>query len=247
MEKRFSYNVASLVRRLTRDWPGDDRVFITGLPVAEDTFGVEMLVQMAISAPMALLILSLLMSGFFRRVALITPPILLLVIATGWTMGLLIGLGFRVHIMSSMIPIFVMPITVCNSIHVLSEFFDTYHRFRDRRQTLFHVVRELFMPMLYATTTTIAGFASLATTPIPPVRVFGLHVAFGVAGGWLLTMTFVPAFIMAFISEKSLLIPLAWIIPPWCRWFARWRAQPQRIRRSSSAPWSPTAPSRGRT
>jgi len=72
-----------------------------------------------------------------------------------------------------------MPITVCNSIHVLSEFFDSYGRYNDKKKTLQHVIKELFMPMLYATTTTIAGFASLATTPIPPVRIFGLHVAFG--------------------------------------------------------------------
>ncbi len=202
--KKYSYNVATLVRRLTRDWKGEERIFITGLPVAEDTFGVEMLVQMAISAPLALLILFLLMYAFFRRVALIVPPLLLAIIAVVWTMGLLIGLGFDVHIMSSMIPIFIMPITVCNSIHVLSEFFDSYHRFNDKAQTIRHVVRELYMPMLYATTTTIAGFASLATTPIPPVRVFGLHVAFGVAAGWLMTMTFVPAFITVFISDKSL-------------------------------------------
>jgi predicted RND superfamily exporter protein len=60
------------------------------------------------------------------------------------------------------------------------------------------------MPMLYTSLTTIAGFASLATTPIPPVRIFGLHVAFGVALAWLLTMTFVPAYIMLFVSKKSL-------------------------------------------
>ena len=52
-EKIYSYNVASLVRALTADWPKGDRVLITGLPVAEDTFGIEMLVQMATSAPLA--------------------------------------------------------------------------------------------------------------------------------------------------------------------------------------------------
>jgi predicted RND superfamily exporter protein len=205
IEKTFSYNVASLVKELTKDWPEHDKIYLAGLPVAEDTFGVEMLVQMAISAPMAMLILFLLMYLFFKRVSLILAPLLLAAITVIWTMGLLIGLGFDVHIMSSMIPIFIMPITVCNSIHVLSEFFDSYRRYQDKTKTLQHVVHELFMPMLYATTTTIAGFASLATTPIPPVRVFGLHVAFGVASGWLLTMTFVPAFIYLFISEKSLM------------------------------------------
>jgi len=204
IEKPYSYNVASLVKELTKDWQGDDKIYIAGLPVAEDTFGVEMLVQMAISAPLAMLILFLLMYFFFRRVSLIMAPLLLAIITVILTMGLLIGLGFDVHIMSSMIPIFIMPITVCNSIHVLSEFFDSYRKYQNKADTLRHIMSELFMPMLYATTTTIAGFASLATTPIPPVRVFGLHVAFGVAVGWFLTMTFVPAFISLFISEKSL-------------------------------------------
>jgi len=202
--KPYSYNVASLVKQLTKDWGNDDQVYITGLPVAEDTFGVEMLVQMAISAPLAMLILFLLMYMFFRRVSLIIAPLLLAIVTVIWTMGLMIGMGFDVHIMSSMIPIFIMPITVCNSIHLLSEFFDSYPRHNDKTETLRHVVQELFMPMLYATTTTIAGFASLATTPIPPVRIFGLFVAFGVAVGWLLTMTFVPAFITLFNSSESL-------------------------------------------
>ena len=204
-EKTYSYNVASLVRELTKDWKGDDKVYITGLPVAEDTFGIEMLVQMAISAPLAMLILFILMYVFFRRVSLIIAPMLLAVITVIWTMGLLIGLGFDVHIMSSMIPIFIMPITICNSIHLLSEFFDSYHKHNDKAKTLRHVVQELFMPMFYTTLTTIAGFASLATTPIPPVRVFGLHIAFGVAVGWLLTMTLVPASIMLFVPKRALL------------------------------------------
>ncbi len=52
-EKHFSYNVARLVEELSKEWNPNDRVYITGLPVAEDTFGVEMLVQMATSAPLA--------------------------------------------------------------------------------------------------------------------------------------------------------------------------------------------------
>ncbi|MDY6954291.1 MAG: MMPL family transporter, partial [Thermodesulfobacteriota bacterium] len=181
-----------------------DRVYITGLPVAEDTFGVEMLIQMATSAPMAGLAIFLLLLLFFRRISLIIAPMLVAVISVLCTMGLLIGLGFDVHIMSSMIAIFLMPIAVADSVHILSEFFDTYHQFQDKVKTVQHVIGHLFMPMLYTTLTTIAGFASLATTPIPPVRVFGLHVAFGVALAWALTMTFIPAYIILAVPEKSL-------------------------------------------
>lgn len=204
IEKTYSYNVANLVEHLTAGWPGEDQVYITGQPVAQDTFGVEMLVQMASSAPLAGLAIFLLLLLFFRRLSLIIAPMLVAVASVVCTMGLLIGLGYDVHIMSSMIAIFLMPIAVADSVHILSEFFDTYHRFNDKKETIRHVVGHLFMPMLYTSLTTIAGFASLGTTPIPPVKVFGLHVAFGVALAWLLTMTLVPAYIMLFVPKRAL-------------------------------------------
>lgn len=204
LNKTYSYNVANLVEKLTADWPSDDQVYITGQPVAQDTFGVEMLVQMASSAPLAGLVIFLLLLLFFRRISLIIAPMLVAIVSVICTMGLLIGLGYSVHIMSSMIAIFLMPIAVADSVHILSEFFDTYARFGDKKETVRHVVGHLFMPMLYTSLTTIAGFASLIFTPIPPVRVFGAHVAFGVALAWVLTMTLVPAYIMLFVPKKML-------------------------------------------
>ncbi len=47
------------------------------------------------------------------------------------------------------------------------------------------------------------GFASLALTPIPPVKIFGLHVAFGIMAAWALTVSFIPAYIM-FMDERKL-------------------------------------------
>jgi predicted RND superfamily exporter protein len=120
-----------------------------------------------------------------------------------WTMGLMIGMGFTVHIMASMIPIFLMPIAILDSIHVLSEFFDRYPRYRDKRETLRAVYKELFVPITYTTLTTAVAFAFLALAPIPPVRVFGIFVAFGVLSAWVLTMLFIPAFIML-LSEEGL-------------------------------------------
>lgn len=203
-EKTYSYNVAALVRALTADWPENDRVLITGLPVAEDTFGIEMLVQMATSAPLAGLMIFLLLLLFFRKLLLVIAPMLVAVVSVVCTMGLLIGLGYDVHIMSSMIAIFLMPIAVADAVHILSEFFDLYPRFGNKKETVRHVIGHLFRPMLFTSLTTMAGFASLATTPIPPVQVFGLHVAFGVAVAWLLSMTLIPAYIMVAVPESRL-------------------------------------------
>jgi predicted RND superfamily exporter protein len=102
-----------------------------------------------------------------------------------------------------MIPIFLMPIAVVDSVHILSEFFDLYTKEKGRVNTVKEVMSNLFTPMLYTSLTSAAGFASLALTPIPPVQIFGIFVAVGIMIAWVCTITFVPAYIMM-ISEKSL-------------------------------------------
>jgi predicted RND superfamily exporter protein len=201
--KDFAYQVRKALQKKIATFNGDEKYYITGLPVANDTFGVEMFVQMAISAPLAMLAIFLLMLLFFRQLRLIIAPMILAMVTVVCTMGLLIGTGNTVHIMSSMIPIFLMPIAVVDSIHILSEFFDSYPEIGDRRKTIEHVMGQLFTPMLYTSLTSAAGFLSLATTPIPPVRVFGLFVGAGILLAWLLTMLFIPAYIML-MKESSL-------------------------------------------
>lgn len=181
---------------------GED-FLVAGLPVAESTFGAEMFKQMAVYAPLAGLVIFLLLLFFFRSAKVIAAPMVIAVMTVVYTMGTLIGLGFTVHIMSSMIPIFLMPIAVLDSTHIVSEFYDNYQKTKDSKKTLQEVLNTLFMPMLFTSLTTIVGFASLAFTPIPPVEVFGSFVAIGVFLAWLLTMTFLPAFI-SLMPEKSL-------------------------------------------
>ncbi|GAB4259947.1 MAG: hypothetical protein Kow0092_08500 [Deferrisomatales bacterium] len=204
-KKSIAHRVSQEIQALIAAEPaGAEQYHFTGLPVAEDTFGVEMFKQMALSAPLAGLIVFLLMLFFFRKLVLVVSPMVVAILTVIFTMGALISTGNTVHIMSSMIPIFLMPISVVDSVHILSVFFDRYQLYKDRKRTLHAVMEELFMPMLYTSLTTAAGFGSLALTPIPPVRVFGLFVALGVGMAWVFTVTLVPAYILLFIPEHKL-------------------------------------------
>jgi len=202
-DKHLSYKISEKIREKLKEFKGDEQFHIAGLPVAEDTFGVEMFIQMAVSAPMAMVVIFLLLLLFFRKLAIIISPMIVAIVSVIITMSALIICGFPVHIMSSMIPIFIMPIAVLDSIHIISEFFELYQQTKDRKKTIIKVMNELFVPMLYTSLTSAAGFGSLALTPIPPVQVFGIFVAMGIMVAWVLTIIFIPAYIM-FISPKTL-------------------------------------------
>jgi len=194
--KDLSYPLSQEIHALISELDTQDDYHITGLPVAEDTFGHDMFVQMGISAPLAGLMIFVLMLYFFRSAQLVIAPMLVAMATVIISMGLLTGLGFTVHIMSSMIPIFLMPIAVVDSVHIMSEFADAYRKGADSKVVISRVVDHLFRPMLFTSLTSAVGFLSLLLTPIPPVQIFGVFVAFGILLAFVLTITLIPAYIV---------------------------------------------------
>ncbi|HPE33084.1 MAG TPA: MMPL family transporter, partial [Parvularculaceae bacterium] len=138
--KDLSYKVASALKKKIATFDDGATYHITGLPIAQDQFGFEMFKQMAISAPAAMALIFFLMWLFFRRLALITSPMIVAMVSVIGAMGALVITGNTVHIMSSMIPIFVMPIAVLDAVHILSDFYDRYPVYRDKRETMRHVM-----------------------------------------------------------------------------------------------------------
>ena len=202
-QKDQSYRISKEIEEiLKKELTSEQKYYLAGLPVAEDTFGHEMFVQMGITAPLAGFFIMILLFLIFRRGVFIVPPMMDAMLAVCWAMGLLIGLGFTVHIMSSMIPIFLMPIALLDDIHILSDFSDRYPSIKDRRKTIIATMKDLYRPMFFTSITSAVGFGSLALADIPPVRVFGLFVAFGIMAAWLFSHTIVPAIIMLMNEEK---------------------------------------------
>ncbi|MFN4218999.1 MAG: efflux RND transporter permease subunit [Candidatus Bipolaricaulia bacterium] len=201
--------ITDQIRQFIQDEGGDgadgDRFYIGGQRVAEDVFGVLMFQEMAVLSPIVGLVILLALWLMFRglRFTYILSPMLVAMFSVVWTMGLMIWLKIPVHIMSSMAPVFLMSYGVVDGIHILSEFSNTLRGSRDRKHAIVETMWELRRPMLFTSLTTAAGFASQYLTDIPPVRIFGLFVAFGILVAWFLTVTLIPALVMLTRAEKQ--------------------------------------------
>ncbi len=203
-DKLLSYRVYEELNRKIAGMGGSEEYHVAGLPVAESAIGVEMFRQMTVAAPLTMVVILGLLLFFFRKWSLVILPLMVATVSVISAMGLMIAFGFPVHILSSMLPIFLMPIAICDTVHILSDFFESYRKEKGRLQTIREVMRSLFAPMLYTSLTTAAGFLSLVTTSIPPARVFGIFVAAGVMIAWVVTIFLVPAYVMM-IPERTLM------------------------------------------
>jgi len=194
--------IADTIREIVKKEGGPEKYYIAGDPVARDTFGAEMFKLMAIFAPIAAMIMLAVRYLMFRDLFLSVTLMMDAMICIIWSMGILIALGFPIHIMSSMSPVFLMAIAT-DSIHIFNEFYFRYRERKDKRAAIIETMNAVGRPVRYTALATAAGFAVLLFMNIIPVKVFGGLVAFGTLSLRILSFSFIPA-MFTFVKEEKL-------------------------------------------
>ncbi len=194
--------IADKIRTVVKRESGDEQYYIAGDPVARDTFGAEMFKLMAIFAPIAGMVMLIVRYLMFRDLFLSIALMMDAMISIVWSMGLLIGLGFPIHIMSSMAPVFLMAIAT-DSMHIFNEFYFRYRETRDKKRAIIETMHAVSRPVRNTALATAAGFAVLLFMNIIPVQVFGGLVAFGTIVLRILSFSFIPAMFM-FVSDEKI-------------------------------------------
>ncbi|MBI4753921.1 MAG: MMPL family transporter [Betaproteobacteria bacterium] len=194
--------IADKMRDIVAKEKGSERYYIAGDPVARDTFGAEMFKLMAIFSPIAGMIMFAAIQFMFRNLALSAAMMGVSMVAIIWSIGLLVGVGFPVHIMSSMAPVFLMAIAT-DSIHIFNEFYFRYRERGDKLTAIRETMAAVSRPVRFTALATAAGFAVMLFMNIIPVQVFGGLIAFGTVVLRLLSFSFIPA-VLTFLREDKL-------------------------------------------
>ncbi|MDP3297290.1 MAG: MMPL family transporter [Thermodesulfovibrionia bacterium] len=194
--------IADQLREIVKEEKGDEKYYIAGDPVARDTFGAEMFKLMGIFSPISGMIMFIAIYLMFRNLSLAISMMMVAMISIICSMGLLIGLGFPIHIMSSMSPVFLMAIAT-DSIHIFNEFYFRYREKRDKKAAIIETMNAVGRPVRYTALATAVGFGVLIFMHIIPVRVFGFGIAFGTIALRLLSFSFIPA-VLTFIKEEKI-------------------------------------------
>jgi predicted RND superfamily exporter protein/outer membrane lipoprotein-sorting protein len=194
--------IADKIREIVKKEKGDERYYIAGDPVARDTFGAEMFKLMAVFAPIAGMVMLIVRYLMFRDLFLSITLMMDAMISIVWSMGLLIGLGFPIHIMSSMAPVFLMAIAT-DSMHIFNEFYFRYRETKNKKRAIIETMQAVSRPVRNTALATAAGFGVLLFMNIIPVKVFGGLVAFGTIVLRVLSFSFIPA-MFTFVSDEKI-------------------------------------------
>jgi predicted RND superfamily exporter protein/outer membrane lipoprotein-sorting protein len=194
--------VASGIRRVLREMAMPERVHVAGDPIVSESLAVEVFRQLGTLSPIAGLLMVLALLALFRSAATVVAVMSVSMLSMVWAMGLHVALGYTVHLMSAMIPVFLMAIAT-DSIHIFNEVGFRLGGGMGKRQAIVAGMQAVGRPVMFSDLTTAAGFAALALTEFPIIRVFGIFVAVGTLAILVLSFTFIPA-LLALADEGRL-------------------------------------------
>lgn len=166
---------------------------IAGMPVVnqqlEQTMKTEMLTFIRLTVVLILLVLVL----FFRRLSAVIAPLLAVGLAVVVTFALLAVSGQKLQLPLILVPSFLLAITIGDSVHLLTHFFNSYNAGHGRNAAIREAIKVTALPILLTSLTTAAGLATLASGDLIPIANLGIFSAIGVMLALLLTLLVLPA------------------------------------------------------
>jgi len=131
----------------------------------------------------------------FRRVWGLILPFIVVACALTCTLGIMVLLGIPFSMSLQMVPLFVMCVGVCASVHVLVLVFQKLDEGAPKPEAITYAFHHSGLAIWMTSLTTGAGMASFLTAEIRPLQQLGIIAPIGVIMAFVFTMSLLPALI----------------------------------------------------
>lgn len=194
----------------------DVNLRFAGVPIVEVEMNVLSRKDFISFTPLTFILIFIVVWMLLKKVSLSVLCQVNLLACLVWGIGIFSLAGETFNIVTTVMAPMLLAISVADSIHILAHFREMYElNGGDHTAAVHNTVRNVWLPCLFTSLTTMAGFASFATSSIRPVRVMGVFTSIGVGCAFLLTMIFIPSVLMFFRDRMRLDAPKAKIdLPP---------------------------------
>lgn len=146
--------------------------------------------------PIVVLVIATTLYFTFRSFLGVLVPLLTVGAALTWTVGLMIWYGIPVSMISMAMPVILVTLGIASGIHILNKYLETLGQGMSKESALQKTFATITSPVLMAAFTTAAGFASLITAFVQPIKEFGVITAVGVMIAMTLSLSLIPAMLV---------------------------------------------------
>lgn len=170
------------------------QVHISGLPYIRIIMSKIVKEELLLFISLTLLIASILLFLFFKSMKAVIFPMIIVMLSVIWSLGILAIFGFKITILTGILPPLVTIIAVENNIFLLNKYYQEYRKHGNKVKALARMIQTVGTPMLLTNITTAVGFAAFIITNNTMLIEFGIITSISIVMVFILSLMLVPIF-----------------------------------------------------
>lgn len=164
----------------------------SGLPYIRVINSMQIKKEIYIFSFLALAICITVLFLFFRSFKAIFFPVIIVLTGVVWSMGILALFGFKITLLTGMIPPLLIVIGIPNSIYMLNKFHHEYIQHGNKIRALQRVIIKIGNSTFLTNLTTASGFATFIIVESDIMKQFGIVASISIMGLFLLSLLLIP-------------------------------------------------------
>ena len=164
----------------------------SGMPYIRTEFMSKVSQEMKLFLLLAFFVTTSILFIFFRRHLAVFFSSIVVLVGVIWSLGTIQLLGYKITILSGLIPPLVMIIGVPNCIFLINKYQTELRSHGNQAKSLTRIVERIGISLLLANITTAIGFGVFYFTNSDLLKEFGVVAAINITATYIVSLVFIP-------------------------------------------------------
>ena len=173
-----------------------------GLPFVRSIMAQQVRKELSFFLLLSAIVTGLIMLIFFRSVRAVIFSMIMIGVVVIWTIGTIAILGFKISLLSGLIPPVIVTIGITNAIYLLNKYHMEFVKHRNKEEAIEAVVQKMGLATFLTNLTVAIGFLTLLYTDITILREFGIVAGVNIIGLFVVSLVMIPS-ILSWMPEPK--------------------------------------------
>jgi predicted RND superfamily exporter protein len=173
-----------------------------GLPFIRSVVAQQVRREMALFLYLSAIVTGLIMFAFFRSVRAVLFSMVMIGVMVVWTLGTIALFGFKITLLSGLIPPVIVTIGITNAIYLLNKYHVEFVKHGNKLEAIRAVVLRMGLATFLTNLTVAIGFLTLLSTDIVILREFGIVAGINIIALFFVSLVMIPG-MLTWLPEPS--------------------------------------------
>ena len=178
-------------------------VYMSGLPLIRTELSTRISGEMRWFLMVSVILSAFILVIFFRSVSSMLLSLSVVIIGVLFSFGTMYLLGYKINILTALIPPLIVVIGIPNCIYFLNKFHTSFNRTGDKRKAIVSMVGRMGVVTLFCNLAAAIGFAVFALTRSKVLKEFGEVAGINIMALFFISLILIPTILSFLPTPKS--------------------------------------------